>query len=98
MTLIDWTRSVSLGGNVIAEFRLSSGAGADGVPIAISLDLEGDGLPGAEVFSAPGGSLQSVGALGIRALRRGRFRVVATVLARNGCSDRTGALREVEVK
>lgn len=90
ITVREWTRAVVLGGAVIVTLAVASPR-----PLAtVSLDLLGDGLPGVTV-SSPTGALA---ALGIVAQRRGTFRVEVIAVDVDGCRDRTGAAREVDVR
>lgn len=86
----DWTRTVALGGAVIVTLAVSSPR-----PVAtVTLDLIGDGLPGVTVR---GDDLRGLRGLGIEAQRVGTFRVEVSATDAVGCSDRTGAVRPVEV-
>lgn len=86
----DWTRTVALGGAVLVTLAVSSPR-----PVAtVTLDLLGDGLPGVTVR---GDDLRDLRGLGIEARRVGTFRVEVSATDTAGCSDRTGAVREVTV-
>jgi len=87
----DWPRTATLGGAVVVTLAVSSPR-----PVAtVTLDLLDDGLPGVTVQLSgnPGG----FGALGIVARRAGTFRVDVSATDTAGCSDRTGAVRFVQV-
>lgn len=87
--MADWTRTVALGGAVVVTLAVASPR-----PVAtVTLDLLGDGLPGVTVSSPTEG----FGGLGIVARRAGTFEVEVSATDTAGCSDRTGAVRPVQV-
>lgn len=88
--MADWTRTVALGGAVVVTLAVSSPR-----PVAtVTLDLLDDGLPG---LTVRGDDLRGLRGLGVEARRAGTFRVEVSATDTAGCTDRTGAVRPVEV-
>ena len=91
ITIHDWTREATLGGEAVVRFDL----GAPARPVVeLRLDAIGDALPGVMVH---GEDLRAVRALGLPMRRTGTFSLHITAIDDLGCRDETAQARNVVV-